>query len=100
MASLAKSTKNKLLEEVGGRCYYCGILLIKENTTWDHVIPKSDGGTGSKRNMVACCRGCNGIKWDRSVDVFRDIMRRSHEIDIYVFHYEEIGLLLKGESYA
>ena len=100
MASLADGTKRKLLKEVGYRCYYCGILLITDILTWDHVIPRSKGGTGSKKNMVACCRGCNGIKWDRSVPRFRDILELANQIESYVFHYEKIGLEAKGESHA
>lgn len=84
---MAESKKRRLIKDAGGRCTYCGVLLVDGNTTYDHIIPKSKGGM-TTGNMVACCRGCNGIKWDHSVEVFRDIMRRTYQLDKYVFYFE------------
>ena len=92
MADLSKGSKKKLLHEVNGRCFYCGIKLIEENTTWDHIIPRSKGGSGRTINFCACCRGCNGVKWDRSLETLRDIMQKSLEVKNYEFYFEKIGL--------
>lgn len=42
------------------KCYICGVDLIKENTTADHVFPKSLGGKQTRK----CCLQCNRIKRD------------------------------------
>ena len=96
---LAKGTKRKLKEEVNGRCFYCGCKLIDLIITWDHIIPRSKGGNGTKRNMCACCRGCNHIKWDRSLELFREIMQDSQEVEYYEFYFEKVGIDKYGESY-
>lgn len=43
-------------------CQYCGAAA--ENV--DHVTPRSKGGTHTWDNVVACCRGCNARKENRS----------------------------------
>lgn len=46
------------------RCQYCGHHA--SDLTLDHVVPRSRGGTTSWENVVACCRGCNARKRDRT----------------------------------
>lgn len=99
MSSLSTGSKKKLLKEVNGRCFYCGIKLIEENTTWDHIIPISKNGRGTMKNYCVSCRGCNAIKYDRQLEKFRDIMERSLEIEYYQFYFEKIGLNKTGEEY-
>ena len=96
---IVKGTRKKLKEEVNGRCAYCGCKLVDLIITWDHIIPRSKGGNGTKRNLYACCRGCNNIKWDRDLETFREIMRGSREVEHYQFYFETIGLNKYGESY-
>ena len=93
MSEVKSGAKKKLLAEVKGRCCYCGCKLFKENTTWDHIIPKSKGGTVQFKNMVACCFGCNYMKRVYSVEELRTIMERSLEISHYVFYFEKIKLM-------
>jgi hypothetical protein len=45
----------------GSPCHYCG----KPADTWDHVWPKSKGGTGERANLVPACQPCNQAKADR-----------------------------------
>lgn len=40
------------------KCAYCGEYA----DTLDHVIPKMHGGLTIHKNLVACCRCCNGSK--------------------------------------
>lgn len=42
----------------GAPCVYCG----DRATTRDHIIPKSSGGTDSKRNGAPACHPCNNAK--------------------------------------
>ena len=53
-------------------CAYCGkILSDKNDLTIDHKNPKAKGGTNEMDNLVGCCKSCNQIKSDRTVDEFR-----------------------------
>jgi hypothetical protein len=44
--------------------------------TRDHIIPRSDGGTDARANLVAACRFCNGYRGNRPADeAFERIQR-------------------------
>ncbi len=50
-------------------CQYCG---CRDELTFDHVIPRSKGGTTTWENVVAACSPCNlrkGDKLPRDVDM-------------------------------
>jgi len=96
---IARGTKIKLKEETNGRCFFCGCKLVDLITTWDHIIPMSKGGNGTKRNLCALCKGCKSIRRDRSLEEFRNIMKGSREVQYYEFYFESIGLDKYGESY-
>ena len=51
-----------------GCCAYCGGALEVDESTLDHVIPKSRGGGGGVSNLVLCCVDCNRLKGDRTPD--------------------------------
>jgi hypothetical protein len=56
-------------------CAYCGRKMnyIKGHSyqfTVDHIIPKSNGGTNCDLNRLPCCRTCNSMKADNSLDYF------------------------------
>lgn len=44
------------------RCQYCGEKFASEQLTFDHVIPRSRGGTTTWENIVAACEQCNSRK--------------------------------------
>lgn len=62
---LSKSTRQKLrqkaraLEAQDYRCCYCGCELTLENSTFDHVIPRAEGGQNTLDNKVISCEPCN-----------------------------------------
>lgn len=43
-------------------CQYCGNQFHAKDLTFDHVIPRSKGGTSSWTNIVACCKADNSKK--------------------------------------
>lgn len=51
-------------------CTYCGRTLYEDTHTWDHVIPRSQGGGSAPENLVHCCSPCNNRKGDLSVSEF------------------------------
>lgn len=40
-------------------CRYCGNWFHVQALTLDHVVPKRDGGTYERKNLVVCCSLCN-----------------------------------------
>lgn len=44
------------------RCQYCG----RQAENLDHIVPKSQGGSHTWENVVACCRRCNTKKGGRT----------------------------------
>lgn len=47
-------------------CQYCGKHLSREDSTIDHVIPKSKGGGTTWDNVVLACQKCNVKKAART----------------------------------
>jgi len=48
-------------------CYYCGYSLTLNDSTLDHVLPVSKGGTNRLDNLVLACYECNQEKADKIV---------------------------------
>jgi len=48
----------------GWTCQYCGDRKHTKELTFDHVLPRAQGGKTSWTNVVTACRGCNGDKAD------------------------------------
>ncbi|KIU48394.1 HNH endonuclease [Bradyrhizobium elkanii] len=44
------------------RCQYCGEQQLRGELTFDHVVPRADGGQTSWSNIVAACSPCNARK--------------------------------------
>ena len=46
-------------------CQYCGRPHPSHELTFDHVVPRSRGGTTVWSNVVTACGGCNLLKGNR-----------------------------------
>ena len=57
--------------EAEGCCHYCGVHFEFRNTSLDHKVPKSKGGTDHKKNIVLSCFGCNIAKGDMGYYEFK-----------------------------
>ena len=45
------------------KCTYCNRDTDQGGgTTWDHVVPRSKGGSNDRSNIVICCKQCNSMK--------------------------------------
>jgi len=51
----------------GWKCWYCG---ERGNLTMDHIYPKSKGGKGGWKNLIAACKPCNNKKGDIFAEEF------------------------------
>ncbi len=59
-----RSRKLDALRDCGRRCVYCAVALQTDETTVDHVYPRSKGGPDMRGNLVAACGACNRMKAD------------------------------------
>ncbi len=48
-----------------GRCQYCGVPVSRMEATYDHVVPRAQGGQTVWENIVIACVGCNQKKGGR-----------------------------------
>jgi 5-methylcytosine-specific restriction endonuclease McrA len=55
----------------GGRCQYCGDSIKRAEATYDHVVPRSQGGKTNWENIVIACVPCNQTKGGRTPDQAR-----------------------------
>ena len=47
-------------------CQYCGLRGTLSDLTFDHVLPRAQGGSTSWTNVVSACVSCNGKKGNRT----------------------------------
>lgn len=47
-------------------CQYCGERRLGRDLTFDHVVPRAQGGVTSWTNIVTACRACNSEKGSRT----------------------------------
>lgn len=61
-----KFSRKNIYARDRGLCQYCGKELKRQEITYDHVIPKSQGGDSSWENVVTSCLDCNSHKGGRT----------------------------------
>lgn len=60
----------------GFTCQYCAVRFATEDLTFDHVLPRSRGGSTNWENIVTCCIACNSAKADRTPEEAHMKLRR------------------------
>jgi 5-methylcytosine-specific restriction endonuclease McrA len=80
-------------DKTEGHCHFCGDHI---NRRWrrsphghwhlDHITHKSKGGLDTVANYLAACTACNGLRWNRSGQSLRNVIR--------------LGLIAKGQVKA
>ncbi len=65
-----KGRKRLKLYQVSQRCHYCAKWLQFEDSTLDHIVPRSKGGTFANKNLVIACDKCNRRKADMDLRQF------------------------------
>jgi 5-methylcytosine-specific restriction endonuclease McrA len=61
------------------RCQYCGEKHSSTDLTFDHVVPRSQGGVTAWDNVVASCSPCNVRKDDKTLhEAQMHLMRAPH----------------------
>ena len=58
-------------------CYYCDkILTGRTDKSKDHIIPVSKYGNNQEINKVDCCRACNTLKANLSLEGFMEVVKQ------------------------
>lgn len=55
-------------------CAYCSSPAVG----WDHIIPRSRGGSHSPDNLVPACASCNSQKGSKTADEYRVWLARKN----------------------
>ena len=61
-------TKNNIAFRDLHICQYCGECLTHADSTIDHIVPVSKGGTLNWDNVVTACKECNNKKGNKDLD--------------------------------
>jgi 5-methylcytosine-specific restriction endonuclease McrA len=61
-----KFSRQNVLARDRWRCQYCGRKRPIAELTYDHVVPRSQGGRTNWENIVTACEDCNARKRNRT----------------------------------
>jgi 5-methylcytosine-specific restriction endonuclease McrA len=64
----------------GARCFYCLRHVTPAVKCLDHVVPRTELGRNSYRNLVSCCLECNTNKGERQAEDFLRWLYREHRL--------------------
>ncbi len=54
--------KQQLIDLYGSYCWWCCQNIPQKNLTFDHLLPKSRGGSNSFENLRLSCFPCNNSR--------------------------------------
>ena len=59
---VVKFAREHVYARDGGRCQYCDERVTRHEATYDHVVPRAQGGKTTWTNIVIACVRCNQRK--------------------------------------
>ena len=88
-------TRSNLFLRDNYKCQYCGDSFPHNHLTYDHVIPRSKGGTTDWDNIVAACVPCNSKKGSKLIEpiqipfmpTYWNLIKKRTEVPIMIRHY-------------
>lgn len=61
-----KFSRENVYARDGGKCQYCGNKVPRASLTYDHVVPRAQGGKTEWTNIVIACGTCNQKKGNKT----------------------------------
>jgi 5-methylcytosine-specific restriction endonuclease McrA len=73
---LTPALRERLSEAQNWRCCYCGDRMDGQKNdpnapTFEHVVPKSQGGSNEEDNLVIACQRCNNRRGSEMAGIDR-----------------------------
>lgn len=65
---VVRFSRENVFARDGGRCQYCGARVSRREATYDHVVPRAQGGRTTWENIAIACLPCNQRKGGRTPD--------------------------------
>jgi hypothetical protein len=75
VATIARVLLDEVIARDGGRCAWCGAEPWRRDLTFEHVLPRSDGGITIAENGLVACRRCNRARGSRPVVAYVRALR-------------------------
>jgi 5-methylcytosine-specific restriction endonuclease McrA len=69
-----KFSRENVYQRDNYSCQYCGKRVARHELTYDHVLPRSQGGLTNWMNVVTCCIPCNQKKGGRTPEQARMVL--------------------------
>jgi 5-methylcytosine-specific restriction endonuclease McrA len=63
---IIRFSRENVFARDNGQCQYCGKKVTRPEATYDHVLPRSQGGGTHWENIVIACVPCNQRKGGRT----------------------------------
>ena len=67
--------KEYLLEKYGHTCQYCGGKSNDPILEWEHMLPRSRGGSDRLKNAALACHNCNQDKGNHTLEEWQTILQ-------------------------
>ncbi len=64
-----KFSRENVYTRDNGKCQYCNCKVARPEATYDHVLPRAQGGKTEWTNIVIACMACNQKKGNRTPEV-------------------------------
>lgn len=76
----------KIFNRDSRKCCYCLKNLEQRDFTLDHIVPQTDGGNHSYKNLVTACFECNSKKHSQVAEDFLRVNYRAKLINVDEFN--------------
>lgn len=83
-------------------CCYCGRRIIWPlKHTWEHIIPKSKGGSDHSKNKRTCCNQCNTYRGNKSLDYWKAELQYyiTNNWDYKTFKVSDMEIMIENIEY-
>lgn len=61
-------SRDAIIKRDNNTCQYCSAILVKNQITIDHIIPKYHGGKSNFYNCIVACKQCNALKANKLLE--------------------------------
>ena len=90
--------KEYLKEKYANTCQYCSGKTEDHRLEWEHMIPKSRGGSDSVKNATLACHTCNQKKGDFTPEEWlSDIKRKPRKTELDQMRIECLECVIDGK---